>query len=204
MPTNDQAPPTDSSNPAPPPALPERVSHFDGAIYCPPHDAPAPPEYEAHVTAAGNRGPNWGLLGHVPMLLGAEDLRLQGDASTAPGPDWEQIYHNLDGEPLQSENEPPRHSDDMGKALAAIIGWVLASDWQNHSAFKTIAMRTVAMAWVVNPDRFGEDASLATLAKALGYKSPTFMSELTADFSRRFGIRNRYQRAHNWRTKGEK
>jgi AraC-like DNA-binding protein len=114
---------------------------------------------------------------------------------------------NFDWEPVFAKLAPGEAIDDAeAKLLAAkmatglttaILEWLLQVNLQDHRALKAIGVRAVVMAWVLNPERF-EGASMTTLAKSLGYSSGSAMNPEAAEFSRQFGIRNKFQE-HNWR-----
>lgn len=60
---------------------------------------------------------------------------------------------------------------------------------------KIIGARAIAVAWVLKPELFG-GASLTAVAKSLGFHV-MYLSPHAAEFTRKFGIRNRAQ-SHAW------
>jgi hypothetical protein len=108
--------------------------------------------------------------------------------------EWDTLYERL-GESVGADLNGP-DLPAMSTALAVILDWILRVDLRKKNCLKAIGLRTVAMAWVVDPSRF-HDESVRTISKRLGFTAPV-MSVLSADFSRRFKIQNRFQ-DHDWR-----
>lgn len=87
---------------------------------------------------------------------------------------------------------------DMADALLAVMGWVTApavdTRWENTPPPKRVALsgrRALVAVWCVRPELF-PGATLESVAHRFGVK-PERMHELSAEFSRQFGIRNRMQ-----------
>lgn len=88
-------------------------------------------------------------------------------------------------------------SQRLQRAIAFILDWLLKVDLNNHHALKSIGKRTVAMGWVVSPERFKrgdamQSPSLRQLSKQLGITAPA-MAPLTSEFSRLTKLTNRFQ-----------
>lgn len=84
-------------------------------------------------------------------------------------------------------------------ALHTILDWLIVEpeNLSRKHGLRSIGKRAISMAWVLNPKRFGDDASLRTLAKNLGFDAAN-ISPLTAEFSRVFNVFNKFQK-HDWR-----
>ena len=110
--------------------------------------------------------------------------------------DWEELelrlgeFHQANGSVTAEE------SKRLAFALSIILDWLICENLTRKHGLRTIGKRAVSMAWVLNPKRFGEDASLHSLAKELGFKAAN-ISPLTAEFSRLFSVFNKYQN-HDW------
>ena len=146
---------------------------------------------------------DWGLMSH------REDLRPEFRSSeldplaSNPDFDWASLYEKF------NEQDQDAHRQAVAEVVKAlsrretvatfkdIMMWLLDVNLQDHRARATIGVRAVAMAWVINPDQF-QGASLAMIAKSMGFKGANSLSPAAADFSRRFGITNRFQK-HDWR-----
>ena len=91
----------------------------------------------------------------------------------------------------------------LGEALRKVFDWIFKLDLARSSSkhvFASIGKRTLAVAWVVDPERFGKGKnSLRKLAHKLGITAPA-LSVNTADASRQFGVSNRFQ-AHDSKKK---
>lgn len=110
--------------------------------------------------------------------------------------DWEAVEIAL--------GEAPLTEIEQGKvalALTFLLDWMFAVDLRRKTALKSVGMRALAAAWVVDPKRFNND-SIRSLAKQLGCTAPN-ISPLTAEFTRITGIRNEYQN-HDWKNANEK
>jgi hypothetical protein len=99
------------------------------------------------------------------------------------------------GEPPDEAKEQ-QDSAKLGMALSKILDWLTNVDFNHKNALRAMGMRTVAMAWVIDPKRF-DNASVRTLASKLGFTAAN-ISPLTAEFSRQFTINNQFQN-HDWR-----
>lgn len=115
----------------------------------------------------------------------------------------ETSFHDFDFNAVEAAlGENPLTEDDAHRlrfAMGFIIDWLLSVDLNDHRALKTIGKRAIAMAWVLEPKRFGEHASLRSLSKQLGFTAPN-IAPITSEFSRLTKIVNKFQ-AHDWRGK---
>ncbi len=95
-------------------------------------------------------------------------------------------------------NIDPKSRADLARALHEILKWLIPNPdrLNNPDNLKAIGIKVIAMAWTLDPSRFGND-SLAKISKHMGFTAAN-ISPLTADFSRRFGVTNEFQK-HNWR-----
>lgn len=111
--------------------------------------------------------------------------------------DWALLEERL-GE-TSSEAVRSEVQQKLALALGSILDWLMAiRPLKRRWALRSIGLRTVAMAWVVNPERLNGD-SIRSVAKQLGFTAAN-ISPLTADFSRKFGgITNGFQNKHDWR-----
>lgn len=115
--------------------------------------------------------------------------------------DWDELERAFKETPL-GDDEKHR----LALAMAFILDWLLAVDLDRGHALKSIGKRVVAMAWVLDPQRFAkrngdelESISLRSLAKQLGFSAPN-ISPTTAEFSRLTEIFNQFQ-DHDWKKK---
>ena len=92
-----------------------------------------------------------------------------------------------------------RDYQDMSRALLGILNFILRGNLNDPRYLKAVGLRVVAMAWVIAPERF-DNSSLTTLAKRLGCTTNN-ISVHVADFSRRFGVRNKYQEHDRFKNK---
>ena len=107
-------------------------------------------------------------------------------------PDWEELERALS----ESHEELKDHDFEMmGRGLLALLRW--ATD--DTHRLDVVGKRAVALRWVI--DSFG-GLSARAIAKRFGIHYVT-LGESTAEASRRFGIKNHAQAAHDWRTKIE-
>jgi hypothetical protein len=92
----------------------------------------------------------------------------------------------------------------LRQALLFVLNWLLKVDLNDRRVLKNIGKRAIAMAWVIDPDRFrGEDErvnpSLRQLSRQLGFTAPN-IAPITSEFSRLTGILNQFQ-FHGWNRK---
>jgi hypothetical protein len=164
-----------------------------------------PAELEAELQRRGIHHADWIGAAHHAMALRDEFKPSQLNPAFHGNPDfdWETVFASLDGEDHSNSNTMADDSTRCGayaisaKLLSRLLDWLLAVNLQDHRALNSIGVRTVAMAWVIDPARF-EGASLATVAKRLGFKGGNSLSPSAAEFSRRFGLTNKFQ-DHDWR-----
>jgi hypothetical protein len=104
----------------------------------------------------------------------------------------EEIMRRMDGE----RDEQTSERFDSAAAIRELMEWVVCIKANDNRGLSPIATRTLACVWVMNPELVGGCAG-HMVAKAYGISYQKF-SRHAADFSRTFGIQNRYQ-AHNAR-----
>lgn len=101
--------------------------------------------------------------------------------------DWECLRRHL-GE--ANEEMSARDYATLADVLGELLRWIVKGD-----NLKMIGRRSIALAWVVNPDIF-QGKSAARLAKAFHFPKLS-MHIATADARRAFGVTNRAQQ-HGW------
>lgn len=116
--------------------------------------------------------------------------------------DWDDLYERL-GEldrtrAAETEEQHEQQMQRLAFALGTILDWIIngQSNRRPKQFLRAVGMRTVAMAWVIDPKRF-DDASIRQLSKALGFTAAN-ISPLTAEFSRLYSVFNKFQN-HDWR-----
>lgn len=108
--------------------------------------------------------------------------------------DWEALEQRLG----ESGGELSEHDlKKLATAVNAMLDWLIRGDLRHKQSLRAIGKRAVAMAWVMNPERFGDKASLHSVSSMMGFKAAN-LSPLTAEFSRLFSLFNKYQN-HDWR-----
>lgn len=103
---------------------------------------------------------------------------------------FDEVCRRLDGEAEDESDESIARRDstnDMGAALKKLFGWIKGVKAQDQRAVKAIGTRLLAAAWVISPE-----APSHMVAKSYGLHHDKF-SKKAAEFSREFGIRNKYQ-----------
>jgi hypothetical protein len=124
-----------------------------------------------------------------------ENFLMNHPRATADAPkfiefDWEALRVLLKE---KREELGPTDFQLLGQCLGEILRWNVRGD-----KLHIVGRRTVALAWVVNPDIF-LGVSAAKLARRVGCHK-AMLSEDAAEFSRHFNIRNRAQQ-HGWNFK---
>src|SRR5437879_4548850 len=110
--------------------------------------------------------------------------------------DWEGLYETLGEFEAKADREESKLLNDT---LKRIMDWVFTTPTKPKRPAEMFGKRLVALAWVIDPERFGKDASLTHVGRSIGVHKAV-MSELTAEFSKRFGVRNKHQQ-HGWNYK---
>ena len=165
----------------------------------------------------GLHGPDYGLLPHTCALRDefntshktpvGNKIGIHIDPLHPGNPEfnYEEIFDRLDGEvdvpsgnAMEMENDSNRRVayTMTAKLFSLVLDWLVGASWKGERdgrVLKSVGVRAVAMAWVISPDRFG-GASLTTVAKNIGFKGHSAISPEAAEFSRRFGITNQFQR----------
>jgi hypothetical protein len=158
-------------------------------------DTPTPPPGKETPKIHGK---NWGLLPHRRELTDEfRDEDLSPLTTGNPGFNFKEVFERLDG----TEGENAMADDEelkrlamklSARAISALLAWLFEVNMSDPRAMKIIGVRAVAMAWVIDPERF-QGASVTTLGKSLGYRGGDVLSRSAAEFSRRFGITNKFQ-----------
>lgn len=107
-------------------------------------------------------------------------------------------YEELKGYDDEEPTTHPDHemtADDLNAAFLKIFVWLTKAKAHDQRAIKSLGIKVVAAAWVMNPELFG-GAPAHMVARSFGV-SPQIMKTYTAAFSREFKIQNRFQ-AHDW------
>lgn len=108
--------------------------------------------------------------------------------------DYDEVDRALVGEPILEDARA-----ETVLAMGRIFDWLLSPP--TSGKFMTvIAVRLIALAWVIDPERFG-GASLRQLSESnkLGLAA---LSTAAAEASRRLGLANNFQK-HDWRRGNE-
>jgi hypothetical protein len=83
----------------------------------------------------------------------------------------------------------------MARALRGLLEWLAAPltarNNDSDEKLRLIGRRVLAALWVVGPDALG-NVSASALGRKVGIHK-ALMSETVCEFTRRFGVRNRYQ-----------
>ena len=102
----------------------------------------------------------------------------------------DEVMRRLDGE-NESEAIEDSTKPDAAQMMRILMEWIGTCKARDPRAINFIGKRAVAALWVINPKMFG-DAPAHMVARSFGISHMKF-SWITADFSRTFGIRNRFQ-----------
>jgi len=102
----------------------------------------------------------------------------------------EAMIRHLDGEEDEDVKDDSSHVD-AAEVIQMLLKWISASKARDTRAIAFVGKRAIAAAWVINPDLFG-GAPGHMVAKSFGISHMKF-SWMTAEFSREFGVRNRFQ-----------
>lgn len=115
------------------------------------------------------------------------------DAQTADF-NWDEVFERLDsGDGIDAANE------EQTEIITRLMRLLLADAQAGRINPRTVGLRVLALAWVLNPSHYPDAPSLRKLAERCGV-SPAALAFYTGEVSRRTGIRNRAQRhAANWK-----
>lgn len=107
---------------------------------------------------------------------------------------WDEVFERLDsGDGLDAANE------EQTETIGRLMRILLADAQAGRINPKTVGLRVLALAWVLNPSHYPDAPSLRKLAERCGV-SPAALAFYTGEVSRKTGIRNRAQRhAANWK-----
>jgi len=125
--------------------------------------------------------------------------------------DWDAVERALGekNDEAKTTDEPAQVDTSVDykhirKAVTALLRWAVSPTLQKRSRGKksaTISRRVVAMAWVICPELFSEDGksarSLTEVSNSMQVHKAV-MSEITAEFSKQFKFRNKFQIGHGW------
>ena len=100
----------------------------------------------------------------------------------------------------EAEKLPDEHREQLATALWEILRW-LCDVRMCPKAPEIIGRRAIALAWVMRPELF-DGQSLTAISTSLGLHKVA-MSIHSADFSKRFRVRNRGQ-SHGWQVNQRK
>ena len=106
--------------------------------------------------------------------------------------DWETLTHALGEDELG-----PVEYQRLAFALGRILRWLVVPKTNGKGSRqqqRVIALRAIALAWVVDPRMFDDTPSLRTLAKRSGVTYDTLQHHSGGAVDR-FGVANRYQKA---------
>ncbi len=87
----------------------------------------------------------------------------------------------------------------LNEAMRQILLWVLATPIRKGFD-KQVGRRMIALAWAVDPSIIEGSPSMRQLAKQMGLIGAV-LSKSTSKATKRFGLSNRSQKAHDWRHK---
>lgn len=107
---------------------------------------------------------------------------------------WNEVFERSDsGDGLDTT------SDQQVETIGRLMHLLLADAQAGRINPKTVGLRVIAVAWVLNPSHYPDAPSLRKLAERCGV-SPAALAFYTGEVSRQTGIRNRAQRhAANWK-----
>lgn len=119
---------------------------------------------------------------------------------------YDALFERLDGL-VESGDIAEQDITGLPIALKNVFDWLFepVKPKSGNTAKRTrrvteqIGRRAIALAWVMDPSRFGNDPSLTQVGTSLGIHKAV-MSELTSQFSKQFGVRNKHQ-SHGWNYK---
>ena len=99
--------------------------------------------------------------------------------------DWDAVFERLDsGDGIDAANE------EQTEIIARLMRLLLADAQAGKINPKTVGLRVLALAWVLNPAHYPDAPSLRRLAERCGV-SPALLAFYTGEVSRLTGIRNR-------------
>ena len=86
------------------------------------------------------------------------------------------------------------------KALRAIFRFILSAErgTKGEKLGKLASRRLLALLWVIDPAFFSDSPSLSALAARVGVHKMS-LSKHAAQVGKTFGVKNRFQHAHDWR-----
>lgn len=107
--------------------------------------------------------------------------------------DWDELYGRL------SEGvEGPQTDPELAQTVVRLLQLLLPPNTGQRLQAKSLGLRLIALAWLLNPGYFEGSPSLRTLAKRCGIRLAS-LANYTGHYSRLLGWRNRAQiHAWNW------
>lgn len=146
-----------------------------------PSPPPLPSELEAELIKHGNRPRDFGLLNLTPIPDESKHKRIPPE-----------LYF-YDG----SISGDQKHDGvaELAEVFARILDWLNDTGLKptDKRYLKAVALRACAMTWTIDPARMNGDSLRCFAGKLGGRGTCTQLSNLTADFSRQFSIRNRFK-----------
>lgn len=112
---------------------------------------------------------------------------------------FDEVFARLDGAQKILCGMSDEIRSEVADALHELNQILVAGALQKKNPAITIGRTYILLNWILNPAAFADDGPipLRKVAALLGIK-PNILAPLSAELTRRFGIRNGYQ-VHNWR-----
>jgi hypothetical protein len=111
--------------------------------------------------------------------------------------DWDELYGRL-----SEDAEGPQHDPELAQTVVRLLQLLIPPNTGQRLQAKSLGLRLIALAWLLNPGYFEGSPSLRTLAKRCGIRIAS-LANYTGHYSRLLGWRNRAQsHAWNWCQKG--
>lgn len=108
--------------------------------------------------------------------------------------EWQELLERLSEDALNPHQTDQTLAETVRHLLA-----ILVPNRRKQIQTRSIGMRVLALAWVLNPAYFEDTPSLRELAARAGV-TPAKLARHAGEYSRRFGWRHRgQQHAWNWR-----
>lgn len=107
----------------------------------------------------------------------------------------DEVISRLDGE--HTDQQDWKCIDTL-TALRKLMVWIATCKARDRRAISFIGKRSIAALWVIDPQMF-DNAPAHMVAKSFSISHMKF-SQMTAEFSRAFKIRNRFQ-SHDWKSR---
>jgi hypothetical protein len=102
----------------------------------------------------------------------------------------------------QSQDEIMQRArfQDMAEGMINMLGWLHEIPFKRSDKryARAVALRAIAMTWVVNPQRLNGQSLRSIAADFGGSGTAVVIARLSAEFSRKFKIKNCFKN-HDWR-----